>query len=42
MMLTYTSHSINLYDLQKGNLVELLNFFNINDLKIDVKRYELD
>eukprot|EP00347_Sterkiella_histriomuscorum_P005333 403357015 len=37
----YTSHNLNLYDLRNGNIIELLNFFNINDLKLLIKPYEL-
>ena len=40
-ILSYTSHSLNFYDLTNGNLIEFLNIFNINDLKLHIKDFDL-
>mmetsp|Transcript_39343 Transcript_39343/g.37771 ORF Transcript_39343/g.37771 Transcript_39343/m.37771 type:complete len:86 (-) Transcript_39343:271-528(-) len=40
-IVSYTSKSLNLIDLSSGNMVEMLNLFNINDLKMDVKEFEV-
>lgn len=42
VMFTYTSKSINLYDLTSGsNPLEFLNIVNINDLRLTIEPYEL-
>ncbi|CDW87518.1 UNKNOWN [Stylonychia lemnae] len=38
---TYTSNRLNFKDLKDGSKLEFLNIFNINDLKINIKGYEL-
>lgn len=38
---TYTSRQLNLVDLTSGNLIELLNILNINDLRINIQGYNL-
>jgi hypothetical protein len=40
---SYSSHTLQINELlsSKGNKLEYLNIFNINDLTLDIKAYEL-
>jgi hypothetical protein len=41
VIFSYNSKKLNLFDLTSGKLIELLNIININDLKINVRGYNL-
>ena len=42
MVLCYTSHKLDIKDLYYGNYIEYLNIFNINDMKLNIKEFNLD
>ena len=41
VLLSYSSKQLNLIDLTNGNFIEFLNIFNLNDLKLNIKKYDL-